>query len=132
MSDQYGQYPLRARHRNLVVARVSFTGTNGASPPVASVNDPSGVLATGTSLGDKVERTAEGTYVLKLRHDWKGVHVSPEAVSSVDDDDAKHEATDLTAGANTVTVRGESGAVADDLPDVTFSVLLHLSLSDDF
>ncbi len=132
MSDQYGHYPLRSRHRNLVVARVTFPGTNGASPAVASIVDQSGVLAVGTTLGDKVERTAEGTYVLKLRDNYQGVHAQVSALSATDDDSAVVEAISTTAGANTVTVRGQAGALADDLDTVTFSVLLHLSLSDDF
>ncbi len=127
MSDQYGQYPLRARHRNLVVARVSFTGVASGNPTV--VGDESGVLvATGTKItGDGV-----GGYTLNLRHDWQGIHASPEVASTTLGRELKLESITLTAGANTVVVRGEDAGVADDLTGDECSVLLHLSLSDDF
>ncbi len=127
MSDQYGQYPLRSRHRNLVVARVSFTGVASGNPTV--VNDPSGVLvATGTKVtGDGV-----GGYTLNLRHDWQGIHANPQVESTTLGRALALEDTVLTAGANTVVVRGEDAGIADDLTGDTCSVLLFLSLSDDF
>lgn len=135
MSDQFGHYPLKARHRNLVKAWVEFTGTDGASPPVASVVDSSGVLASGTTLGDKVERTAEGVYRLKLRHDWQSILAHAAVVSTAAGDHARMGARSTTSGANTVDIYCEKDTAgtqtADDLDGKTVCVELTLSLSDD-
>ena len=127
MSDQYGVYKPGTRHRNLALARVSFTGVASGNPTV--VSDETGVLvATGT----KITGDGAGGYTLNLRDDYSGIHASPEVVSATDGRELKVESVSLTAGANAVKVRGEDAGVADDLTGDTCSVMLFMSLSEDF
>lgn len=125
MSDQYGHYPMKTRHRSLVTALVDFTGANGASP--SSTSDETGVLDATTP----VTRTGEGVYRLNLRHDWAAIHPHVEVVSTTADLDANIAAIVTTAGSNSVSVVCTDADTADDLDDTLIQVTLHLSLSDD-
>lgn len=122
MSDQFGPYPVKSRHRHPVVACLEVT--LGTSP---TVKDPTGVLDATTP----VSYAATGVYTLNLRHDWAAIYPTVQLVDGTIDNSLQVTDITETAGSQSIEISGIDSGVADVLDGHTAKVVLHLHLSPD-
>lgn len=121
-----GPYVPCCVHKHLTLAVVKFTG-KATDPDVYT--DGGGILDDDNT---PIEHNATGTYILHLKKNYRGVYpVGVLMTGTTDDDGVYLEAVSDTADANSVTVRAQAGASADDQVGNVFYVTLALNLSDD-